>query len=313
MERVMVTRKRAIAGGKAHNFGGDWTATKLDVLGRYLSRYTTVLRNKPSPARPFQKAYIDAFAGSGSRTTGGADDATSTAFLFPNLAEPEPQQLLDGSARIALKTQPRFDRYVFIERNPSRCCELEDLKAEFPELAGDIRIKQGEANEEIQALCQKEWSSHRAVLFLDPYGMEVEWKTIDAISRTEAIDLWLLFPLGVGVNRLLTRSGDIPPAWRAKLNKLFGTQDWYDKLYRVEAERDLWGAKKEHMVKATTEAIGRYFVERLKSVFPHVADEPGVLRNSANCPLYLLCFAAGNKNGGPTALRIASHLLKWVR
>ena len=66
-------------------------------------------------------------------------------------------------------------------------------------------------------------------------------------------------------------------------------------------------------MKATTEAIGRYFVERLKSVFPHVVDEPGVLRNASNCPLYLLCFAAGNKNGGPTALRIASHLLKWVR
>ncbi len=38
--------------------------------------------------------------------------------------------------------------------------------------------------------------------------MQVDWKTIEAVAATKAIDLWLLFPLGVGVNRLLTRSGD---------------------------------------------------------------------------------------------------------
>ena len=43
----------------------------------------------------------------------------------------------------------------------------------------------------------------RAVLFLDPYGMEVEWDTMVAIAKTQAIDLWILFPLGIAVNRLL--------------------------------------------------------------------------------------------------------------
>jgi three-Cys-motif partner protein len=69
----------------------------------------------------------------------------------------------------------------------------------------DIQIRPGDANVEIQELCKKDWSSHRAVLFLDPYGMQVEWKTIEAIAATKAIDLWLLFPLGIGVNRLLTK------------------------------------------------------------------------------------------------------------
>jgi hypothetical protein len=35
-----------------------------------------------------------------------------------------------------------------------------------------------------------------------------------------------------------------------------------------------------------------------------------VLRNSANCPLYLLCFAVGSEKGAPIALRIANHLLR---
>jgi hypothetical protein len=118
-----------------------------------------------------------------------------------------------------------------------------------------------------------------------------------------------LFPLGIGVNRLLTRSGNIPASWRARLDTLLGTQDWYDKFYRVEHQPTLFGTDEERVVKATTETIGRYFTERLKSVFPGVA-EPGVLRNSANCPLYLLCFAAGNVKGEKIALKIANHLLK---
>ena len=106
------------------------------------------------------------------------------------------------------------------------------------------------------------------MLFLDPYGMQVEWSTIEAIAATKAIDLWMLFPLGVGVNRLLTRSGDIPASWRDRLDKLLGTTDWYDKFYRVESEPNLFGTNEDHVVKATTETMGRYFDERLKRSFP---------------------------------------------
>lgn len=305
----MATRKRATSRGKAHRFGGDWTATKLDVLAKYLSSYTTVLKKQKS----LRKAYIDAFAGTGYRTLRHDEDAHSTELLFPDLANPAPQKLLDGSARLALKTQPRFDKYIFIERSPERCRQLEGLKQEFPDLSEDIRIELGEANQEIRKLCKKDWHSRRAVLFLDPYGMQVEWETIAAIAATKAIDLWLLFPLGIGVNRLLTRTGKIPPEWRARLDTFLGTQDWYDEFYRVESKTTLFGGEEEHVVKATIETIGRYFNDRLRSVFPGVADEPGVLRNSAKCPLYLLCFAAANEKGAPAALRIANHLLKEVR
>jgi three-Cys-motif partner protein len=63
---------------------------------------------------------------------------------------------------------------VFIERSAERCAALEALKSEFPHLANDITIRQGDANIEIRDLCDKDknWSLHRAVLFLDPYGMQ---------------------------------------------------------------------------------------------------------------------------------------------
>jgi three-Cys-motif partner protein len=294
-----------------HRFGGDWTERKLDVLAKYLKGYTTALKNTT-----FEKLYIDAFAGTGYREARRDDDgpAVSSALLLPDLAEPEPQGLLDGSARRALATDPRFDRYLFIERDAARCAQLEALKTEFSHLADAIEIRQGDANAEIQALCSASWRRRRAVLFLDPYGMQVEWTTIEAIARTQAIDLWILFPLGIGVNRLLTKSGDIPESWRRRLDILLGTQDWFDEFYKVEATPNLFGGEEERVVKASTETIGKYFIRRLQSVFAGMAPEPAVLRNSKNVPLYLLCFAVGNPGKGKDiALRIANHLLKEVR
>jgi three-Cys-motif partner protein len=293
--------------GKSHRFGGDWTTAKLEILKGYLTSYTTALK-----AKPFRKAYIDAFAGTGYRDA-CSEDTENLSLLLPENAVEESQKLLDGSARIALKTDPRFDKYIFVESSENRCAALDELKIEFPDRAADIEVRQGDANQEIQDLCQKDWSSHRAVLFLDPYGLQVDWTTIEAVAATKAIDLWLLFPLGIGVNRLLKKSGDIPKSWEMRLNALLGTEDWYDEFYKTTKTRDLFGNEYEIVEKATMDTIGRYFNDRLKKIFAGVVDQPGILKNKVHCPLYLLCFAVGNESGKNIALRIANHLLKKVR
>jgi three-Cys-motif partner protein len=139
--------------------------------------------------------------------------------------------------------------------------------------------------------------------------MQVEWKTIEAVARTKAIDMWLLFPLGIGVNRLLTRSGQIPQSWRDRLTTLLGRDDWYDEFYRVEKSTTLFGTEESRVICKSVDTIGRYFHDRLRSVFSAVATEPRVLRNTRGCPLYLLCFAVGSESGSRVALRIANHLL----
>lgn len=165
---------------RSHGFGGVWTERKLQALAGYLPAYTTALKDKPTAQNPFRKAFIDAFAGTGYRDARREEaDASQSRLVLPDLAEEAPQELLEGSATIALRTEPPFDSYIFIERDPARCAALERLKEEFPDRAEAIHVRQGDANEEIQELCEKDWSSHRAVLFLDPYGMQVDWKTIE--------------------------------------------------------------------------------------------------------------------------------------
>jgi three-Cys-motif partner protein len=169
-----MTRKPAKESGKAHQFGGSWTTAKLAVLAAYLQGYTTALKERPSKERPFRKAYIDAFAGTGYREERREEEQQEQqGLLFPDLAEPETQELIEGSAKLALQTQPSFDKYIFIERNAGRCLQLEGLKDEFPSLAKLIDIRCGDANVQIREICNANWKSHRAVLFLDPYGMQV--------------------------------------------------------------------------------------------------------------------------------------------
>ena len=285
------------------NFGGDWTTEKLERIRKYLSAYTTIMKD-----RNFHFAYIDAFAGTGYRTYRRDNDPNE--LMFPEIAEQEVQEFLDGSARIALQVEPRFRKYMLIEKDENRFAELQKLKAEFP--SDDIDLIQSDANEYLKSLCSKNWIRHqrRAVLFLDPYGMEVEWQTIAMIANTQAIDLWILFPLGIAVNRLLKRDGDVDTIVRQKLNRFFGTTDWYDTFYEIVANPTLFG--EEIVIQKTSDfqSIGQYFVERLQTIFTGVARNPLPLCNSKNNPLYLLCFAAGNPKGAPTAVKIAQDILK---
>jgi len=290
------------------DFGGDWTELKLRMVEKYLRAYAHIMKN-----RKFVYVYIDAFAGTGYRTLKEEDSQVSLP--LSELTEQESQRFLDGSARIALKVEPRFSKYIFIEQDPVRYEELKSLKKEFPHLAEDIIFKNQDANEYVEQTFGDDpsWMQkhrRRAVMFLDPFGMQVKWETIKIIARTKAIDLWLLFPLGVAVNRMLKKDAQIPLKWQERLTDLFGTEEWRDAFYESRTDRTLFG-NVEYLGKVDNPfpRISEFFVERLKTIFSGVYENPLPLYNSRGNPLYLLCFAAGNPRGAKTALKIAQHIL----
>lgn len=284
------------------NFGGKWTTEKLLLLEKYLKAYSKIMNNTK-----FNFAFIDAFAGTGYFKEVSTNQCS---LLMPEFGVEE-KQFLEGSTRIALGVDPPFQKYIFIEKEKYRCDESNKIKSKFPDKEPKIEIVHDEANKFLCEICSKNWSKHRAVAFLDPFGMQIKWSTLEAIAHTEAIDLWFLFHLGQAVNRLLKRDGKINEANKVRLNEIFGTDDWYKKFYTVITENNLFDGEYEKIQKkADFQTITSYFTERLSTIFPAVVSSPKPLLNSVNNPLFLLCFAAGNKKGAPTALKIANSILR---
>ncbi len=278
-----------------HEFGGMWTKTKLLALKDYLEFYTMALKGTP-----FQLMYIDAFAGTGRITIEdmGQED-------------PESHEFLNGSARNALELKHPFDRYVFIERASKHVSALNELKDEYPD--ANIHICQGDANQEIRRIAMEtDWRSWRAVVFLDPYGAQVEWETLEQLARTKCVDVWLLVPFGIAYNRMLPNSADVPDGWAKRLSAAFGTDEWKEAAYEeVTVTLDMFERTDTELRRRKLEDIEQWFEERLNGLFPRVSA-PIYLKNANGSWLYSLYFAVANPNpkAQGLAFKVADYIIK---
>jgi three-Cys-motif partner protein len=279
-----------------HQFGGPWTVEKLEALRAYLRAYVQALKHTK-----FRRLYIDAFAGTGDRIA--SQQQVASLLEVPELGE-----VTKGSARVALEIDPPFDLYVFIEKRQRRSSALEQLRSDYPNRT--IEIVNEDANTAVRRICHEtDWRTSRAVLFLDPYGMQVSWQTLEAAAATKAIDVWMLYPTGMGLNRLLTKDGDIPAEWQQALDRSLGCSDWRQAFYRSQENPDLFGEPSMELVKdAGAGKFEAFLLDRLRTIFTDVAPVALPLKNSRGQIMYLLCFACGNPRGATIAVRIA----KWV-
>lgn len=262
---------------------------KLKALDRYLSAYTTALK-----FQRFRLMYVDAFAGSGDFAIKGAQG----------------QRVQAGSARIALATEPRFDELIFIERNLKRMKTLAALAREFPERR--IDVMHGDANRELlKVAAAHDWGKTRATVFLDPYGLSVEWATLQRIAKTEAVDVWYLFPLAGLYRQLAVDAAAIDEAKASAITSILGTDEWRREMYAPPAQAHLFDEFGDAPVRhADWRQIAAFVTRRLREVFPAVL-EPHLLHlerrdGTIGAPLFALYFAVSNPSR--RAIDLASRM-----
>ncbi|MCA1652970.1 MAG: three-Cys-motif partner protein TcmP [Sphingomicrobium sp.] len=281
-----------------HPFGGAWTELKLRAVADYLVFYTRALQCRPSVQTPFQKWYIDAFAGTGERT----EERTAGGLLE---GEPDRRERfqLEGSARRALKVEPSFQHYVFIEASERRFRALEKLSGEYADK--DVRCMCGDANAELRKLfASAPWPRggaraglQRAVVFLDPYGMNVRWETLKLLADSKRADVWYLFPLHAALRQLAHEHGAVDETKRAALTEVFGTADWEEEFYREAQEaRDLFdlGRSSRERV-ADPGKVESFARRRLQTIFTFVSD-PIPLLARRGLHQFSLFLATGNES-----------------
>lgn len=282
-----------------HRFGGGWTELKLDSVSRYLAAYQTALKKFG-----FRRIYIDAFAGTGSRSTED-QDAAITGDLF------EFRELQDGSVRRALQLAIPFDQYILIENDTNRFETLRCVRDDFPHLKDRIVELKGDCNHRLpqvmESLTPKE---HRAVVFLDPYGLQLNWETVKLLARSQIADVWILFPVSA-VNRVLRKDSAFPVAWESRLDRLFGDTAWREAFYAVNHQVEFFEDIAEPSRKiATFEAIEAFYRKRLTEIFAKVAPSCQRLYSSSGQHLFSLFFACSNPN--PTAHNLAVKIAKYI-
>lgn len=198
-----------------HPFGGIWTQKKLEILEKYLGFYTQALKNQP-----FKLHYADAFAGTGSHTPKHLDLDSQQGLIE--------MEELKGSVSRALEVDPGFHQYHFNDLNPQHVEALEEVAAVYPDKK--VTIHQSDANDFVPRFCQSLGRNDRAVLLLDPYSTQLNWRSLDPVAKSEKVDLWLLFPISA-LSRMTPRSGSkVQESWRETLNRLLGTDDWQNAL-----------------------------------------------------------------------------------
>jgi len=269
----------------------DATGRKLDVIETYLQMYQQAL----SPR--FETIYIDAFAGSGEIPLG----ETSEGF-FPT--DESAKRFIIGSALRAIS--PPFAEYHFIDQK--QAC-LNALKVKFTSAPNAQRVNfiRGDANVEVRRICHDtNWKGKRGVVFLDPFGNQVEWETIKAIAATKALDLWYLFPAGLGVFRQISNAGTVDETHAASLDRLFGTDEWRSAFLKPSEARDLFDDRDAFEKTVTPESAAEFMMDRMEEVFKGGVLREAIPLGTLSYTSYYLLFAWGND--ALAAKRLADRL-----
>lgn len=284
------------------NWGGLWTEKKLDAFAKYVWSYLAIMKK----ASYWKTIYFDGFAGSGNRKKLQETD------LYRNLGLTiEEESVYKGAAEriLNLRNNLTFDYYYFVDTNKQALNKLEQ-KLSAHENDKKLIFRPGDCNEQLIRLADSLKSNkYAALVLLDPFGMQIDWKSIEHLKDTRS-DVWILVPTGVVVNRLLDKKGEITHI--NKLESFFGLseQKIRHEFYLKSKQQNLFGEEVESIQKVLNpiEKIVSVYVKQLKSIWKHVTEDPLILVNSKNVPIFHFVFASNNR----TALRIAKDIIKPV-
>ncbi|MBA4195953.1 MAG: hypothetical protein C0459_00205 [Chitinophaga sp.] len=272
-----------------NQFGGDWTQRKIEIVYDYAKAYLTIMKSYQ-----FKCLYFDGFAGSGNIYNNNLIDI----------------DIIKGAAiRIIEINDPKsFDIYYFVELDEANKLQLEaSIKQIAPEKKTHVVCDDCNNRMIKMADYLKANPLVRTLAFIDPYGMSVKWSSIMSLKDL-GIDLWILVPTGIGINRLLKRNGEISEAWLNKLEEVLGmTADEIKAyFYKSTTVQTLFG--EETFVNKEQNAIqkaGELYKKKLNEVFKFVSN-PLELKNSTGSIMYHFMMASNNS----AAFKIANDVIK---
>ena len=278
-----------------NNFGGDWSESKIEILVEYAQAYLSIM-NIHADKYNWKLLYFDGFAGSGFIKKGNDDN----------------HKIIIGAAKriLDIDTPRSFDRYYFVEKLVENAEELVDKVVKNYDHK-NINVVNTDCNEKIQSMAKflksEKGKRHKVLAYIDPCGMQVNWKSLNALQELN-VDAWILVPTGMGVNRLLKKNGQISTPWLERLEVFLGMpkNEIVEYFYSQKTIQTLFGdqiitSKEDRAIERSAEL----YETRLKDLFKFVTN-PYILKNKSNSIMFHFYMVSNNK----TAVKIANEIIK---
>jgi three-Cys-motif partner protein len=267
---------------------GYWSELKLEILDKYARAYSTILSKQTKP--DLYHVYIDGFSGSGfhiSKSTG---------------------EVVEGSPIRALAVDPPFREYFLVDLAGEK---VEALRQTIGNRR-DVHVFHGNSNDILLRECfprvqYKDF--RRGLCLLDPYGLHLSWKVIEAAGKMGTLDLFLNFPIHDMNRNALWRDPEGSTAeQRERITFFWGDESWRTDVYKPSKQTSLFG--EVELEKQGNPEVAAAFRRRLREVagFAEV-PEPLPMRNTRGAIVYYLFFASQRH----VALKIVKEIFAKYR
>ncbi len=224
-------------------------------------------------------------------------------------------QIIVGSAVRALGVEPPFHRYLFNDVKRSNVDALKKaVEDKFTHLKERVEITQMDANRMLQEMCLSyNWRNTRAVVFIDPFGLQIDYKVLQMLGQTKAVDLWYLVPV-FAMYRQVSGKGQINPDGGPRVDAALGTAAWRDvAVVHEEGPIDLFNQPHLRSKRAVDVAwFEKIAKSRIGEAFGgRVLDETLPLgRNGIQEFSLMFAWANPSKRADELARRLAQAVLK---
>ena len=293
-------------------WGGSWTEQKLDAFAKYVAAYLTIMNNYRDKYN-WKLIYFDGFAGSGSRGESEPYDETDKG-LFDiseiDIDKSESEVYVGAAERVLQISIPKFDYYYFNERNQESINALKAKLSRYSSVNARLEFRCNDANAELFKLSKALHNDRhlKALVLLDPFGMQLDWDSIASLKGSGA-DVWILVPTGVIINRLLDGKGEL--LFSNKLQKFFGMSESEIRsfFYEDRTEMTLFGEETYcYKLPNAIRRIADLYITKLSEIFKYVLKEPLILYNRRGIPIFHFVFASNNQSAGKIASEIVGKI-----
>lgn len=263
---------------------GPWSVVKNDILEEYSKSYLTIM-HKQSQFRDI--LYVDAFAG-----------ATENIERSTNIPMP-------GSAKRALSLNPGFTEYYFFDKDEARVADLNSLAVG----RSNVVVMQGDGNMLTRELAAKRLQYdqyRRALVFLDPYGMDLDWETVRLLGETKSADVAINFPI-MDINRNSVRRNESTILGNSahEMTRLWGSDEWRASFYGPHPNLSIWDEQPRVKKVKHIDIVNAYRNRLMSEGGYKDVTKPLLMPNKTGAPLYYILMASNNS----TAIKIMNHIL----